>query len=167
MQKETKAYVHVSTTNDKGEEKHQAKARKEVETMIAESKDESLKQFSTLIYSESQFDSVDEFVALKMPDGSEVTPEVKRDIVNRGWVLAQQAAAKALVLDDDEEYTNKGEEPQDISEVVLSPKEKARKRGTPQTRARKSLRDLMDEDPDGFEALIAEFRRENVGVVAK
>lgn len=165
MQKETKSYVHISTLNDKGEEVDQPKARKEVEKMTADGKD--FKQFSTLIYSETQFESVDEFVALTMPDGSPVDAGVKRDIVNRGWVLAQQAAAKALVLDDDEEYTNKGEEPQDISEVVLSPKEKARKRGTPQTRARKSLRELMDEDPDGFEALIAEFRRENVGVVAK
>lgn len=165
MQKEAKTYIHISTSNDKGEEKHIAQPEKAVQKMTETG--EEFKQFSTLKYFETQFDSPQEFMDVTLPDGSAVSDDVKKDIINRGWVLFQQATAKALVLEDDEEFVNKGEQPVDISEVALSPKEKARKRGTPQTRARKSLRELMDEDPEGFELLIAEFRRENVGVVTK
>lgn len=160
MDTEIKAYVHISEVNPKGEEKHSAQPPKTVLKMASDG--DTFTQFNQIKYKETSFSNIQEFLDLRMPEGDEVPEQVKVDIANRGWVLYQQAAAKALVIDDDAEYTSKEEqtEPVDISGIALSPKER-RPRGTPETRFKKSMYELLMKDPAKLRQMIAEFDLEN------
>lgn len=161
MTTDVKAYVHISELDKKGEEKHSAQPPKTVDKMTADN--EPFKRFNQIKYNETSYDTIQEFLDQRMPDGTDVPEAVKVAIANRGWVLYQQAAAKALVMDDDAEYTTVEEQatPIDISGVALSPKE-GRAKGTPETRFKKSMYDLLKADPAKLRALIAEFESENV-----
>lgn len=169
MKTENKAYVHISRVDKEGAEEHVAQPPKAVEKLVAEGKD--FKQFSTLDYVETSFTDIQEFIDIKMPDGSPVDAEVKLAIVNRGWVLAQQAVAKDLVLDDDVDFVTgiAGATPKtgpvDISGEVLSPKKGGGRKRDPEASARKSLRDLLTADPEKLAQLIAEFAAQNASVV--
>lgn len=163
MTPENKTYVHVTENkpNSKGviEEKESAVPEKTWQEMTGD-----FKTGARMTYIETQFDSVQEFVDAKMPNGDPVLDDVKKDIVNRGWVLYQQAAAKSLVINEDPDYVNRPE-PVDISGEAFSPKEK-RAKGTPETRAKKGLRELLADDPEKLAQLIAEFLNENPQVAA-
>lgn len=169
MKPENKSYIHISRVNKDGEEEHVAQPPKAVEKLVTEGKD--FKQFSTLDYIETTIESVQEFVDMKMPDGSPVDAEVKLAIINRGWILAQQAVAKDLVLEDDVDFVTgvpgatEKTGPVDISGEVLSPKKGGGRKRDPEAAARKSLRDLLLADKAKLEQLIAEFAAQNVGVV--
>ena len=101
MTSETKTYIHISQVGKDGKEDHFAQA-KSVEKLVE--KGEDFKQFSTLNYIESQFESAQEFMDAKTSDGSPVTDEVKKGIINRGWLLYQQVAARYIVLKDDADF---------------------------------------------------------------
>lgn len=160
MTTDVKAYVHISELDKKGEEKHSAQPPKTVDKMQADG--EQYKRFNQIKYNETSYDNLAEFIEQRMPDGSEVPEAVKVAIANRGWVLYQQAAAKALVIDDDSEYTTVDEQTQpiDISGVALSPKE-GRAKGTPETRFKKSMYDMLMKDPAKLRQMIAEFDAEH------
>lgn len=170
MKSENKSYVHISKVNKDGEEEHVAQPPKAVEKMAAEGKD--FKQFSTIDYVETYYTDIQEFINQTMPDGSPVDAEVKLAIVNRGWVLAQQAIAKDLVLEDEAEFVTgvPGATPKtgpvDISGEVLSPKKSGTRKRDPESGARKYLRELLAADPDKLESLIREFAAQNAGVVS-
>lgn len=159
MTPENKTYVHITETKD-GKEKESAQSEKAASELTGD-----FKTGSKMTYIETQFDSVQEFVDARLPNGDEVSADVKKDIVNRGWTLYQQAAAKSLVIAEDPDYVNK-DYPVDISAEAFSPKER-RAKGTPETRAKKGLRELLADDPEKLAQLIAEFLAENPAVAAR
>lgn len=159
MKTELKNYIHISQMKD-GKEEHSAANDKAVKKLEEEKKD--FQTFSRIDYTETQFETVQEILDAKMPDGTPVTDDVKIDIWNRGWVLAQQAAAKDIVLSDDEDFVNKDglpvkESPVDISGEAFAPKTR---KGTSEARTKKGIKEMWAKDPDKLMALIEELRRE-------
>ena len=160
MKTENKTYIHISYTeqkNGKSEEKEEAAPAKAVKKMTDDG--DEFKTHSTLNYKETQVESVQDFLNATMSDGSSITDEVKVDVINRGWVLFQQVAARNICLEDDPEYVNSAD-PVDISLAAFSPKEGKRAKASPEVRAKKSLRELYNEDPEKMRQLIEEFMRE-------
>ena len=115
----------------------------------AEEEHEDFTRYATLTSGETEWDNAQEFMAASIPD------DVRADIINRGWTLAQQQAARALVLEENADYINSSS-PVDLFEAAIAPKE--RRKASNETKARRSLSSLAEEDPEKLLALIAEFQ---------
>jgi hypothetical protein len=110
-------------------------------------------EHSSLTYPETEFESIDEFNSFEV-NGTPVPEAVKLQWVNRGWTLAQQQAARTLVLDDDPEYVNQ-DEPVSILEAATE--ERERRKATTEQKSRRSMSRFADEDPEGFATMLADF----------
>jgi hypothetical protein len=145
-----RTYIHVST--GEGEDKKDSALPKDrVEKMRAAN--EIFTEHSSLTYPETEFETLEEFMEFKVA-GELVPTAVRLAWVNRGWTLAQQQAARVLVLDDDPEFVNK-DEPVSILEEATS--EKERRKATTEQKSRRNLSKYADEDPEGFASMLAEF----------
>ena len=120
----------------------------------AEEESEKFQRYGFLFYGETEWDNPQEFMAASFPD------DVRADIINRGWTLAQQQAARGLVLEENVDYINTTE-PVDLFEAAIAPKE--RRKASNESKARRSLSSLADEDPDKLLQIIEEFKAQLIG----
>jgi hypothetical protein len=145
-----RTYVHIS--QGEGEDrKDSALPKDRVEKM--RKNNDVFTEHSSLTYPETEFETIDEFRNFAV-NGEQVADAVKLSWVNRGWTLAQQQAARLLVLDDDPDYVNK-DEPVSILEEATA--ERVRRGATTEQKSRRSLSKYAEEDPDGFASMLAEF----------
>lgn len=145
-----KTYVHIS--QGEGEDrKDSALPKSRVDSM--KKNNETFVEYSQLSYDETEFESVEEFLKFTV-NGNPVPDTVKLGWVNRGWTLAQQAAARVLVLDDDAEYVNKDTPVSILDEAT---QERERRKATTEQKSRRNLSKYADEDPEGFATMLAEF----------
>lgn len=114
-----------------------------------EENNETFQKYARLTYGETEWDNPQEFMSASIPD------DVRADIINRGWTLAQQQAARALVLEENPDFVNT-DSAVDLFEAAIAPKE--RRKASPETKARRSLASLAEEDPTALLKLIEEYQ---------
>ena len=150
MNQEVKTYVHITTTNDKGETEHATKPGKTIDKMKEDGTE--VNESSRMSYYETEFTDISEFNTWAV-NGSPVSDKVKLGVVNRGWTLLQQSTARDIVLDDDAEYVGK-DTPVDISVEATTER---KTRGGQKRSPRQTLDDYAERDPDGMADMVATF----------
>ena len=153
--KNLKTYVHVRQPGADGRNPRDRVVNGDQFETLLKLSAKGCERISTLTFSESEFGSWQQVLDyVKTADGTPVTEEAKLAWVNRGFTLAQQQAARTLVLADDPYFVNQAA-PVDISsEAVIAG---IKRKITPEAKAHRALVRLARENAPGFATVLAKL----------